>query len=119
MGFEWPVVKEDFYPLEMNYPGHYWSGYFSSRPNLKKQIRDFTGRVQASDTLFSLDLLSRPDPVTGSSDLSQILGGSFYNGINRRIGTSMHHDTITGTSPAWVIKEAVAVIDETAEMNIN
>jgi hypothetical protein len=115
--WDWPVVREDFLPLEMNYPGHYWSGFYTSRPNLKKQIRDFTGRVQASDTLFTLDMLSRPDPVLASADLSQILGGQFFNAINRRIGTSMHHDTITGTSPPTVIQEAEATIDKLVEQN--
>lgn len=39
-------------------------------------------------------------------DLSQKYG-SLVNSINRRVGTSMHHDTITGTSPERIIGLAV------------
>lgn len=37
-----PVYRDDFFPLLMQFPGHYWSGYYTSRPNFKKLIRDFT-----------------------------------------------------------------------------
>jgi lysosomal alpha-mannosidase len=37
--FEWPVYEGDFYPLTGNFPGHTWSGYYTSRPNFKRFIR--------------------------------------------------------------------------------
>jgi hypothetical protein len=39
------------------------------------------------------------------------------NKINRRIGTSMHHDTITGTSPQSVIEEAAKEIMDIYDQN--
>ena len=42
MDIEWPTYTGDFFPLTGNFPGHTWSGYFSSRPNFKKLIREFS-----------------------------------------------------------------------------
>jgi len=37
---KWPVRYEDLMPYGES-PIDFWSGYFSSRPGLKKQIHDF------------------------------------------------------------------------------
>lgn len=42
LNFEWPTYSGDFYPLTGNFPGHTWSGYYTSRPNFKQLIRTFT-----------------------------------------------------------------------------
>ena len=117
MGFEWSVEKGDFFPYNGYKLNHYWSGYFTSRPNFKKQIRDFSGVVQASDTFYSLDLLSKKDTVLASMELSERYTGAFFNSINRRIGTNIHHDTITGTSPIKIIREAAQDIEKVMETN--
>jgi hypothetical protein len=33
---EWPTYDGDFFPYNGQYAGHYWTGYFSSRPNYKR-----------------------------------------------------------------------------------
>ncbi len=38
-GLVWPEYNHDFLPITSNFPGHIWSGYFSSRPNFKQLIR--------------------------------------------------------------------------------
>jgi len=38
----WPVNKYDYFPYA-DKPHSYWTGYFTSRPHLKKDIK-FTGR---------------------------------------------------------------------------
>ena len=57
LNFTWPVYNSDFMPYDGFKPGHVWSGYFTSRPNLKKEIRDFSGLTQASETLYALESL--------------------------------------------------------------
>lgn len=37
----WPIRKDDGFPYqEQN--GQYWAGYYTTRPNLKKKIREFS-----------------------------------------------------------------------------
>lgn len=40
--FKWPEYYGDFLPITSNFPGSTWSGYFTSRPNFKKLIRQFS-----------------------------------------------------------------------------
>jgi hypothetical protein len=64
MKFEWPVYHGDFFPLTGNFPGHTWSGYFTSRPNFKSLIRSFTAISQFSTTYYSLlnlDIIRKKD----------------------------------------------------------
>lgn len=56
-GFSWPVFNGDFFPYRGNYNLHYWTGFYSSRPNLKRKIKEFTGLTKASVTLYSLESL--------------------------------------------------------------
>ena len=39
--FVWPTYDGDFFPYDGNGVGHVWSGFYTSRPNFKKQIREF------------------------------------------------------------------------------
>jgi alpha-mannosidase len=45
MNITWPQHKGDFFPYLGVHPGSYWSGYYTSRPNFKKMIRDYTGTI--------------------------------------------------------------------------
>lgn len=58
---EFPVYNDDFFPLLMQYPSHYWSGYFTSRPNFKKLIRDLTYQSFMSLFQYSSQLISNED----------------------------------------------------------
>ena len=53
----WSTYKGDFFPYGGQYDGHYWTGYFSSRPNFKKYIRDYTGLAETTDTLVGIETL--------------------------------------------------------------
>jgi Glycosyl hydrolases family 38 N-terminal domain len=55
--FNWPEVNTDFFPYNGFHVAHYWTGYYTSRPNFKKLIRDFTGLTQASDTFYAIDII--------------------------------------------------------------
>ena len=72
----WPTYKGDFLPYnaaplpeeEVDESYAYVSGIYSSRPNLKKQIRDFSSIAQSSLTLYAFDLLkTKSIPPTDSS----------------------------------------------------
>jgi len=40
---ELPTYTEDFMPLDQLQTDHFWTGYYTSRPNFKKYIRDLSG----------------------------------------------------------------------------
>ena len=57
-GIELPVHTYDFFPYNGQFAGgHYWTGYFSSRSNLKMYIRDLSAQATFSDTLYTLQSL--------------------------------------------------------------
>lgn len=105
--FEWPVYKSDFFPYNGFFPGHYWTGYFTSRPNLKKYIREFTAYTYLSNTFYTFQIMEDADYDKGYqiSDLALHI-----KLLNEKLGEMMHHDTITGTSPNHVINSEVAMI---------
>ena len=109
--FEWPTYNGDFFPLNGNYPGHYWTGYFSSRPNFKKFIRDYTAVVESSDTFYGLETLEFMAKGKGKlPETFKAITGETVKHINRLVGTNIHHDTLTGTSPSFVIQNETGTI---------
>eukprot|EP00347_Sterkiella_histriomuscorum_P020142 403338949 len=103
MNKQWPVASKDFFPLNSHFPGHYWSGYFSSRPNFKSQIQELASNNLASDQLYIIDYLrNRKDLKVFDSQQLYI---NSVDSLNQGLATQIHHDTITGTSPNDVIKK--------------
>ena len=49
----WPVKTDDFFPYA-DAKHIYWTGYFTSRANLKKNIRDLTRSLLSAQQLFGL-----------------------------------------------------------------
>ena len=109
---EWPVYKGDFLPLNSNHPAHFWTGYFSSRPNFKRLLREASGTAMASNTLYSLDYLRE-------GEKSQSF--QFYKGVIPRlketVATMVHHDTITGSSMPYVVQNATAQVEAMNKAN--
>jgi hypothetical protein len=50
------VVTEDFFPLEEMFKDSFWTGYYTSRGNSKRHIREFSTVSSFSNTLFALDM---------------------------------------------------------------
>lgn len=74
-------------------------------------IRDLTGIVEASDTIYGLELLSQMLKGGGVAPSNfKVLTGQAAMYINNLVGTSIHHDTITGTSPTYVIQNETVTI---------
>ena len=76
----------------------YWTGYFTSRPNSKKIIRDGQSTLHSSNKLFALKML---DQKASDDEIRSILTAS--DKMFDAVGVNTHHDAVTGTG-----KDAVA-----------
>jgi lysosomal alpha-mannosidase len=109
---QWPIYRGDFFPYNGVHIGSYWSGYYTSRPNFKKFIRDYTGVSQSLENLIGFETMVNRTLNGNSKDVI----GFNRNKINswvQKVGELTHHDTITGTSLRSV------VISETNDIERN
>lgn len=81
-----PVVELD--------PNPYWTGFYTSRPALKKRCRALVERLLLAEALALL-----PEHQDGASPLRQELKDAWWDAV-----TTNHHDFITGTSPDAVVE---------------
>lgn len=70
------VFNEDFYPLEEMFKDSFWSGYFTSRGNSKRIIREYSTTATISNTLYALDMFKLQNLT---SNLSQLAEASYNN----------------------------------------
>jgi hypothetical protein len=99
--FPYTQYKEDppFYD-------HYWGGYFTSRPALKKRIRDSLTRERNLNAFFSLLNFSR-NKLSGFDDAFSTLKQA------RKMNSVMlHHDAITGTQGSSVNQDYNRILND-------
>ena len=116
--FEWPTYTSDFFPYNGYHMAHYWTGFYTSRPSFKKLIRDFTAQTQALDTYYTLELFSKM--IKGNKvefDSYNISHSTIIKSTNEWVATATHHDTITGTSPSYVIQNETSTALDKAMTN--
>ncbi|XP_056018882.1 lysosomal alpha-mannosidase-like isoform X2 [Ostrea edulis] len=87
----WPTKKDDFFPYA-HLPHSYWTGFYTSRPNLKRYVRQTNNFLQVCKQLDALAMLEDSD---NSSLNIQVL--------KEAMGVAQHHDAVSGTE-----KQAVA-----------
>ncbi|XP_064486653.1 lysosomal alpha-mannosidase-like isoform X2 [Ornithodoros turicata] len=91
----WPVLRGDFFPYADN-PQRYWTGFYSSRPNLKFYARYANGFLQACKQL-------------------SVLGGmkdARAQRLKEAVATLQHHDAITGTSKSAVVQDYALLLSK-------
>eukprot|EP00906_Rhabdomonas_costata_P030343 RCo042878 len=84
----WPLKKDDFFPYADG-PHKFWTGYFTSRPALKRYIRSTSAILQAGKQLCAL-----ADPGRNCEVLLRAL--------MEAQATAQHHDAVSGTSKQHV-----------------
>ncbi|CAG2104129.1 unnamed protein product [Medioppia subpectinata] len=77
--------ERDYFPL--------WSGFFTSRPSLKRQERSTNNLLQISKQLDSMTRIPESEP--------------FLNEAMNEVSVLTHHDAITGTSPQKTIDDYI------------
>jgi len=93
----WSIRRDDTFPYAQN-PQQYWNGFFTSRPHIKKNIRDLTTTLHSSQRLISQQVLRTDLNDTEKHSLLQ-----YQTNVLDQLGNMMHHDAITGTSTAKVM----------------
>ncbi|XP_045199322.2 alpha-mannosidase 2x-like [Mercenaria mercenaria] len=100
-----PVLSGDFFPYSEK-ENDYWTGYFTTRPWIKRLTREVEPLVRAGDKfsviLYNTCIVSKG--CTGIKDVySSIL--SELRSARRHVGIFQHHDGITGTSLPFVVND--------------
>ncbi|TDG47303.1 hypothetical protein AWZ03_006296 [Drosophila navojoa] len=83
-GISWPTKSDDFFPYASD-PHSYWTGYFTSRPTLKRFERDGNHFLQTCKQLSAL-------APKRSAEFDPHL-----NFMRETMGIMQHHDAVTGT----------------------
>lgn len=86
---EWETKFDDFFPYA-DEPNRFWTGYFTSRPALKYNIRRTGAYLQAVRQLAALGHLN--DPASADS----------IGTLERAMATAQHHDAVSGTEKQYV-----------------
>eukprot|EP00932_Pfiesteria_piscicida_P000367 SRR837773.10358.p1 GENE.SRR837773.10358~~SRR837773.10358.p1 ORF type:complete len:789 (-),score=310.03 SRR837773.10358:64-2187(-) len=85
----WPLKTDDFFPYADG-AHQFWSGYFTSRPALKRYIRDSSAFLQVVRQMATLGLGHEAPANAGVEKLAEALG------------VLQHHDAVSGTAKQHV-----------------
>lgn len=58
LNIAWPTRYADMFPYA-DVPEDYWTGYFTSRPNSKKQIRDGQALLHSSSKYYAAKVIDQ------------------------------------------------------------
>lgn len=102
---ELPTRTGDFFPYSDDV-NLFWTGYFSSRPNLKRQVRETLSQAQASSEIFTFRNLEKvSDEARPVQTQDRKLTQKSQKMLREEISILSHHDAITGTSKQLVAND--------------
>ena len=98
----------DFFPYNQDYSRNktskgknsFWSGYYSSNPNLKKLSREMSVKLNIAQQMEVAGFLSDQDKITH---------------LRNTIGLMQHHDAITGTEKSFVVEDYMKRLKEAGD----
>lgn len=90
------VRQDDIFPLADN-AHNYWSGYFTSRPALKRQVRFATNFLAAARVMEIVSNTSASEVNVPTKKCSPPVGTSWTDSLEGTVGVATHHDGMSGT----------------------
>ena len=97
---------QDDLPIVDLAPNPYWTGFYTARPNLKRQCRELVDGLLVAERLSLL-----PENAGTEMETSRELAPAWWNAV-----VSNHHDFITGTSPDEVVEgEQIPWLEQAAD----
>lgn len=88
----WPTKSDDFFPYASD-PHAYWTGYFSSRPTVKRFERVGNHFLQMCKQL------------SAAAPIQEQYFDAHLNGLRAAMGVMQHHDAVTGTEKQHVAND--------------
>ena len=82
---------DDIFPLADD-THHYWSGYFTSRPALKKQVRRSSAFLNAARQMEVISGVTAEEVDVPTIRPSPVTGKSWTDSLEGTIGVATHHD---------------------------
>nr|XP_056703983.1 lysosomal alpha-mannosidase [Euleptes europaea] len=91
----WSVKYDDFFPYADG-PHHFWTGYFTSRPALKRYERLSNNFLQVCNQL---------EVLAGTRANVGPYGNSSSFELRKAMGVAQHHDAVSGTAKQHVTND--------------
>lgn len=88
----WPTKSDDFFPYASD-PHAYWTGYFSSRPTIKRFERVGNHFLQICKQL------------SAAAPVHEVHFDAHLNSLRSTMGVMQHHDAVTGTEKQHVAND--------------
>lgn len=115
--FTYGQFKGDFLPYQETYNGNteYWSGYYSTKIYLKRQIVHLYNEIQTTKLLLANRVLNRYHTIVGldktvCKDLDSI--NEKILKAEKQFSVTLHHDGITGTNKRYVADDYIRMTHE-------
>lgn len=93
---EWPVMDHDFFPYRLM-ENQGWTGFYTSRPNTKKLVKDYSNLYHAQASLFARKVI---DKTLNNMEIQSVL--DHMRQAEDWLSILQHHDGVTGTAAAYV-----------------
>ena len=117
-----PTLKGDLFPYSDIYSDgtpHYWNGYFTTRPYWKLLNRELERNLRSAEILYTYGL--NRARLQRENDIVKILERNYEKLVRarRHLGLFQHHDAITGTSKAHVMRDyALKLIEGIQDLSL-
>jgi len=79
---------------------NYWTGFYTSRPNTKKMMKDGSANLHASNKLYAQRVINNNTTDQQIKDVMAAKDAMFDS-----MGVAQHHDAITGTGTQEVDRD--------------
>ena len=100
--------NDDFMPYA-DMANNYWTGYFTSRPKLKKMVKESGRFLQTVRTLFALSQFSPASQEVDEMRREMMI--STYD-LERAMAILQHHDAVAGTAVQYVTNDYISTLSK-------
>jgi alpha-mannosidase len=110
---KWELRQDDIFPLA-DKAHDYWSGYFTSRPALKRQVRVATSLLASARQMEVVSKVTAAAVGKPTARFSPKVGDSWTDSLEGAVGVATHHDGMSGTERQDVSDDYEQVLLSTA-----